>query len=276
MKRPEPVLTAHLLPELLNGLLEVLRPLPAREWEAPVPRKSWTVRDAALHLLGGDVGILSRGRDRCMQSRIEAATRAELVDALAAQNDLWIAAGRRMSPRLLCDLLRFTGDQTTAYFQSLDPDALGEVVSWAGPAPAPNWLDVGREYTERWHHQQHIREALRRPGLNDPRYLKPALEIFVRALPMTYLDVDAPDGASVTVTITGDSGGRWTLRREDRIWNLYTETAARPAASVAFPEQAAWKLFTRWMPVEEARASARVDGDLRLAAPVFNTTAVIA
>lgn len=276
MKRPEPVLTAHLFPELLTRLLEVLGPLAAHEWEAPVPRKPWTVRDVALHLLGGDVGVLSRGRDGFMQSRLEVTTRAELVAALAAQNDLWIAAGRRMSPQVLCNLLRFTGDQASAYFQSLDPGAPGEVVSWAGPAPAPNWLGVGREYTERWHHQQHIREALRRPGLDDPRHLKPALEIFMRAFPLAYRGVDAPDGASVTVTITGDSGSRWTLRREGGVWNIYADAATRPAASVIIPEQTAWKLFTRWIPVEEARASSRVDGDPKLAAPVFDTTAVIA
>ncbi|HKX17998.1 MAG TPA: maleylpyruvate isomerase N-terminal domain-containing protein [bacterium] len=276
VKPPEPVLTAHLFPELLTRLLEVLGPLPVHEWDAPVPRKSWTVHEVALHLLGGDVGILSRGRDSFMRSRIDAATGVELVAALAARNNLWIAAGRRMSPQLLCDLLRLTGSQTTTYFQSLDPDAPGEVVSWAGPAPAPNWLDIGREYTERWHHQQHIRAALHRQGLTDPRYLKPALDIFMRALRMAYRRVDAPDGASVTVTITGDSGSRWTLRREDRIWSLYIGTAVRPAASVTIPEHSAWKLFTRWMPAEEARASSRIDGDPRLAAPVFDTTAVIA
>lgn len=276
MKRPEPVPTAHLFPELLTRLLELLGPLPADDWEAPIPRKSWTVRDVALHLLGGDVGVLSRGRDGSMQSSIEVTARAELVAALAAQNDLWIAAGRRMSPQLLCDLLRFTGDQASAYFQSLDPDAPGEVVSWAGPAPAPNWLDVGREYTERWHHQQHIRAALGRSGIDDPRYLIPALEVFVRALPMAFRGVDAPDGASVTVTITGDSGNRWTLAREGGTWNLYAEAAARPAASVTMPEQTAWRLFTRWMPAEVARASSRVGGDMRLAAPVFDTTAVVA
>ena len=276
LRRPEPVQTAHLFSELLTGLLDLLQQLWAQEWDAPVPRKSWTVRDAALHLLGGDVGTLSRGRDGFTQSVIKAATRAELVAALAAQNDLWIAAGRRLSPQLLCRLLRFTGDQATAYFQSLDPDALGEVVSWAGPGPAPNWLGVGREYTERWHHQQHIREALGRPGLDGPRYLTPALEIFVRALPVAYRSVEAPGGTSVAVTIIGDSGSRWTLLREDRIWNLYAEAAPNVTASVAIPQEAAWKLFTRWISVEEARASSHLDGDPMLAAAAFGTTAVIA
>ncbi len=270
------MLTAHLFPELLTGLLDVLDALPADEWAAPVPRKSWTVRDVALHLLGGDVGVLSRGRDGFTQATIRAATRAELVAGLKTHNDLWIEAGRRLSPRLLCDLLRFTGEGAGAYFRSLDPLTPGDVVSWAGPESAPNWLGIGQEYTERWHHQQHIREALGRPGFDGPRHLRPALEIFVRALPETYRAVDAPDGTSITVTIAGDSGGAWSVVRENRTWVLHAGAVPEPKASVTVQQQIAWRLFTRWMPTGQARAESELRGDLSLAARVLETTAVIA
>jgi hypothetical protein len=230
----------------------------------------------ALHLLGGDVGILSRGRDGFTASTINARTREELVRALAALNDSWIGAGQRISPRLLCDLLRFTGDQATEYFESLDPYSPGELVSWAGPLPAPNWLGVGREYTERWHHQQHIRAALGRPGFDDVRFLKPALEIFVRALPETYRSVDVPDGTSVAVQISGDSGDRWLVVRERQRWVLYMGAAERPHATVVIPEQTAWKLFTRWEPTQQALLESQIGGDPALARRVFETTAVIA
>lgn len=276
MEQPQPVLTVHLFAGLLTGLLDLLSALPAEEWTKRVPRKSWTVRDVALHLLGGDVGILSRGRDRFTASTINARTREDLVQALAALNDSWIGAGQRISPRLLCDLLRFTGEQATEHFQSLDPYAPGEIVSWAGPLRAPNWLGIGQEYTERWHHQQHIRAALRRPGFDGPDYLKPALDIFVRALPETYRSVDAPEGTSVAVTISGDSGDHWLLVREGQTWNLYTGTAEHPTAAVVIPQQAAWKLFTRWMPKEQALMEAQTSGDSAFARRVFDTTAVIA
>ncbi len=266
----------HLFPDLLTGLLDLLPALSPEEWAKPIPRKSWTVRDVALHLLGDDVGILSRGRDRLTASTINVRTKEELVQALKALNDSWIGAGQRISPRLLCDLLRLTGDQATRYFKSLDPSAPGEAVSWAGPGPAPNWLCIGREYTERWHHQQHIREALSRPGFDDARYLKPALEIFMRALPETYRTVDAPEGTSVAVTILGDSGDHWLLVREQQTWNLYVGTIERPTAAVVIPQQPAWRLFTRWMPKEQARMESELRGDVALAQRVFETTAVIA
>src|SRR6266852_4119801 len=76
-------------------------------------------------------------------------------------NDDWVRAARRLSPHVMRDLLAAAGPLLFAYFASLDLAATGGPVSWAGPAPAPVWLDVAREYTERWHHQQHIRDAER-------------------------------------------------------------------------------------------------------------------
>jgi len=162
------------------------------------------------------------------------------------------------------------------YVRSLDPHAQGGTVSWAGPDPAPNWLCIGQEFTERWHHQQHIRAALGSVGLDVRRYLRPALDIFMRALPHTYRVVEAPEGTAVGVFIAGDSGGEWLLVREQQIWRLYAGRAGRPAADVVIPQQAAWKLFTKWLPKEEAMRDSQVRGDPALAHRVFETVAVIA
>jgi hypothetical protein len=79
-------------------------------------------------------------------------------------NQTWVEATRRISPRLLCELVAFTGEAAWRYLASLDPLALEGRVSWVGPDPVPNWLDVAREYTERWTHQQQIRDAVGMPG----------------------------------------------------------------------------------------------------------------
>lgn len=276
MREPPPVFTAQLFPELLEGLLSLLAALPPEEWSKPVPRKSWTVQDVALHLLGVDIGLLSRERDRFTVSNVDARTQRELVEALKILNDTWITAGRRISPHLLCDLLRFAGNQVNDYVQSLDAYALGEAVSWAGPDPAPNWFRIGREYTERWHHQQHIREAVERAGFENMRYLKPALDIFMRALPHTYRTVEAPAGTSVAVTISGDSGDRWLLAREQQAWNLYVGSTEHATAEVIIPQRAAWKLFTKWISKEEAFQESEIRGDSVLGQRVFDTAAVIA
>ena len=159
MPPPSEVIVADLFPPLLRELLALLAALSDEDWRRPTACAGWSVRDVALHLLGDDLGKLSRQRDQ-WRSGIAARTPAELVVLLDAHNQGWVQAARVMSPRVLRDLLEVTGTQICAYFDSLDPHAIGDVVSWAGPEPAPMWLDLAREYTERWHHQQHIRDAV--------------------------------------------------------------------------------------------------------------------
>src|SRR4029079_2808652 len=102
-------------------------------------------------------------------------------------------------------------------------EAIGDPVDWAGPEPAPVWMHVAREYTERWLHQQQIRDALGRRGLMERRMFAPVLDTFVRALPHRFRDVASSDGTHVRLTITGNAGGMWSLIRERGGWRLYIE-----------------------------------------------------
>lgn len=277
MMRPlEPILIADRFPDLLETLLDLLGNLPGTAWDAPTACAGWTVKDVALHLLGDDVGMLSRGRDAYAMPGASIATWDELVAFINQQNALWVQATRRMSPRLLCDLLKITGEQVSKYFQSLDPFALGGAVSWAGPEPAPVWLDLAREYTERWHHQQHIRDATGRPGLTEPRYFAPVLDAFVRALPHTYRAIEAAEQTAVALTITGASGGMWCLLREPEGWKLYREHPSAPHAGVVLDQDTAWRLFTKGVGKETARARATLTGDQRLGEHVLEAVALIA
>jgi uncharacterized protein (TIGR03083 family) len=281
MKPPEPTLTIDLFPGLLKALLDLLESLPADEWNRPTACPQWSVKDVALHLLGGDIGILSRKRDG-YRGPYTAGTQEpitswhDLVELIDHLNDLWIQAARRISPRLLCDLLQFSGEQVYEYFQSLDPYEPGDPVSWAGPEPAPAWLDIAREYTERWLHQQHIREATGRPGLTNPRYLTPVLETFVHALPHTYRDIDAEDGTTVGLTITGVAGGTWLLRREHNQWHLNVGDPTEAVAEVIIPQDLGWRLFTKGITPSEARAGVQIEGDETLGTKVLETVSIIA
>jgi uncharacterized protein (TIGR03083 family) len=270
-----PVQVIHLFPELLDALLRLLSDLGAAEWNRPTACAGWSVHDVALHLLGDDAGFVSRKRDGyALPAAVEGWD--SLVAWIDEQNALWVAATRRTSPRLLCDLLRFVGRQMCATVESLDPDALGGPVSWAGPEPAPVWLDLAREYTERWLHQQHIRDAVDRPGLKGPRFLAPALDTFVRALPRAYQEVDAPEGTLVALTITGDAGGQWFLVREKGTWRLYVESERGPQAEVVLGQELAWRLFTKGLHPEQARADVELRGDVALGLKALDTVSIIA
>ncbi|HKF56950.1 MAG TPA: hypothetical protein VKJ45_15935, partial [Blastocatellia bacterium] len=63
MSRPGPILVADRFPKLRLSLIEVLSSLSNEEWASPTVAPRWSVKDIGLHLLGGDLGILSRPRD---------------------------------------------------------------------------------------------------------------------------------------------------------------------------------------------------------------------
>ena len=157
MKHPSKIIIVDRFAPLRANLLTLLADLGEDDWARPTAAPRWSVKDVASHLLGGDVAILSGKRDGFhIQQRIESNDQLiELVDRLNAE---WVVAARRMSSRLLRELLAFTGPEVEACFASLDPMAMGGAVSWAGPDPAPIWFDLAREFTERWHHQQQIRD----------------------------------------------------------------------------------------------------------------------
>ena len=164
----------------------------------------------------------------------------------------------------------------TAYFDTIDPFSLGGPVSWAGPEPAPLWLDLAREYTERWHHQQHIRDAVRKPGLKDARFFTPILDAFVRAMPYTYRDVTAPKETCVCLCVSGDAGGQWTIRQEEKAWVLYTGAKEPLDAKVTIDQEDAWRLFSKGIDPKQVRARSSIAGSEDLGARIFQMVSIIA
>jgi uncharacterized protein (TIGR03083 family) len=273
-----PVFLVDLFPGLHAELMTLLRGLAPGDWNRPTACALWSVKDIAAHLLDGNVRRLSFGRDGLTATAEPAISgHAELVGYLNRLNAEWTAAARRLSPRVLIELLDFTSGQVHAFFRSLDPHAPALfAVAWAGEEASQNWFDIGREYSERWLHQQQIREAVGAEGLTAPRWLHPTLDVFVRALPFTYRDVDAPLGRSVRIAIEGKAGGVWTLVRGTERWGIFAGWEPGPAAAVSLDQSAAWKLFSKGLDRESARRSVRIEGDPRLGEPVLGTLGVMA
>ena len=264
----------HLFPEERLQLLKFLRNLSAEQWNLPTVCPGWTVLDIARHLLGDDLGRLSRVRDGFRKGS-QAQSGEDLVALVNRLNEQWITALRRLSPNVVCDLLEVTGQWTQAYFATLDLQAIGSPVSWAGPDPAPVWLDIAREYTERWHHQQQMRDAVGAPDLSSKRIFAPVLSTFVLAMPWTFRSVSADNGATVTLHITGAAGGEWTLHREDGAWRLYVGAQEQPSARVTLDQNVAWRLYTKGITASEAEPYARLEGDDHLAKAALRMVSII-
>jgi hypothetical protein len=80
------------------------------------------------------------------------------------------------------------------------------------------WLDVAREYTEYWVHQQQVRDGVGIPGADDDELTFPVMDVFLRAVPHALRSASADPGTCVEIRVTGAGGGTWTVRRRDAGW----------------------------------------------------------
>jgi len=246
-------------------LIELLDGLSGAEWRAPTGSASWDVRDVVAHLLDGDVRRLSLHRDglTLASSPDPEGGYDALVAYLNELNEIWIAAARRMSPRLLAELTAFLTPRVVDHLRSLDPRGTAHFpVAWAGESESENWLDVAREYTEKWHHQQQIREATGRPLLTGGAWLRPLVATLVRAVPPVFERHAAPaDGRRVTIAVTGAVDRRWLLAGESGTWTLYEAGEEESDTRITMDDDTAWRLLTGRIAGPAAYDRMEVSGD---------------
>lgn len=267
--------------ELFEGLyaelMSVLEALALDDWERPTSAGSWRVRDVVAHMLDGDLRRLSVHRD----GHLPAVDRVideygELVRYLNELNGEWVRAAQRLSPRVMVELLGYVGPRLAAFLKSVDPFARAPFgVAWAGEEESLNWLDVGREYTERWHHQDQIREAVGVPRLDAPYWLRPVLEISLRALPFAYRSMTASEGEVVQIFATGPVGGTWALVREASGWGLFSGRVTEPTCRITLDGTTLAKLLLNRVPEGIATAKAEIQGSEALAGPFLAARAVM-
>ena len=274
----EPLLLVDRFGPLHAELIALLRGLGPGDWHRPTACALWSVRDITAHLLDDDLRRLSFHRDG--QPPPAGGTidgHASLVAMINRMNAEWVAVARRMSPRVLIELLEATGPMVVELFRSIEPHAPAHwAVAWAGEETSAHWFDVGRDYTERWLHQQQIRDAVGAPSLTGREWLNPVLDLFVRAVPVAYRDVGREDGTAMRLAIEGPAGGDWTLRREAGTWHLLAGRHPAPDATVTMSDDTAWRLFSKGLGREAARARVRIEGDQALGEVVLGALAVMA
>jgi uncharacterized protein (TIGR03083 family) len=269
--------TSPLLVPIHRELITVLRDLTTEQWLAPTSAGTWRVRDVAAHLLDGQLRRLSYHRDGLPRASAPADdSYASVLALLNRLNAQWTEASERLSPRVLVDLLDSFGTQAAAFLASLPPrEPAFWPVAWAGEARSENWMDVGRDYTEYWHHQQQIRDAVRAPALVEPRWLAPVVALGLRALPRALEAVPRPDGTAVRLIVDGAAGGCWLVRREGRRWTIRTDEPGQANATVRLEAAAAARLWYSGRAPHPAGTSAACDGDRGLCDALLAARAVM-
>jgi uncharacterized protein (TIGR03083 family) len=263
------------LDEKLIILLESLSP---EDWNKQTVAVKWKVKDVVSHLLDGNLRTLSIQRDGYYgEEPVGLHDFQELVNWLNRLNADWVKATKRLSPQLLIFLHKATGSMVSDYYASLDPwEEAAFPVDWAGEIKSLNWMHLAREYSEKWHHQQQIRDATGRQGIMTREFFHPAISTFMLALPFTFQDVDAIEGTTIQVTIIGDGGDNWFLRKTSDEWELSNSGTGEPNTHVTIPADISWKLFSKSFRPSDVRANIRITGDTTLAEQVLEMVSVMA
>ena len=255
-------------------LIELLDGLRASDWERPSPCPGWTVLGLCCHLVGDDLGLLARNRDGYHGTPAPAGSEADFVVWLDERQAEWVRAARRLSPRLVTDLLRWAGPQISVMFAGEDLGARTASVSWAGPDLVPAWLGQARELSEYWIHRQQILQALGRPSDLRADLAGPVLDALRWAYPYRLASAAAEPGDTVSIMVTGPLARTWHLVAAETGWQFSDQPGPRLAGSLAMDAEQAWRLLTNNMPVA-GQADLTVSGDDAITGILLRTRAII-
>jgi uncharacterized protein (TIGR03083 family) len=274
----QPTDTRPFFRPVAGELAALLHGLPPPAWERPTMAGTWRVRDIVAHLLDVSLRRLSFHRDGHTPPAPAMPPRGErdFVAFINGLNRQWVDVAARLSPRLLSELSAHAGGALADFVEHLRDDAPALFpVSWAGEAESPGWFDIGREFTEQWHHQAQIRDAVGASPMREPIWLHSVLSIALRGLPHAYRDAVAATGTRLTIEITGASGGEWTLRRDTERWTLWSGSDPGEAARARMSDETAWRLLFNALPADRIASLIAATGDASLTGPLTRARSVI-
>ena len=262
-----PIELVHMLPKLNTKFIELIKGLTFEEWHAQTIAKRWKVKDVVAHLLDGNIRILSMLRDGYYAEQPNINSYQDLLDFLNNLNADWVKAMRRVSPQMLILLHELTGEPYYQYYAALDPfGKAGFSVAWAGESESKNWMHIAREYTEKFLHQQQIRDAVNKPGIMTEEFFGPFAEVCLLALPYTFREVPGEPGVTIKYEIIGEGGGEWYLIFNSEKWQLKKSVNNEIiVAEVAITVTDFWKLVSKSWRFEDAKDNIQLRGDLDLA-----------
>lgn len=274
----ETIDTLALFPILDKMLIELLTSLTKEEWDAQTVAKLWKVKDVASHLLDGNLRALSISRDGFFGEKPENINSyQDLVSFLNGMNLSWTNATKRLSTRILINLLESSGKEYYEHLQTLNPkDQAVFSVAWAGQETSPNWFHIAREYTEKFLHQQQIRDAVNKPGLMTKKLFHPFIDTLMCGFPHTFRNIPAKTGTIVTVIVSTEIGGKWNIIKKESQWEMKKDELPDPTAQIIITPEIAWKLFSKSLKPDEIIDKVQISGNQDLGRHALTMVSVMA
>jgi hypothetical protein len=231
----------------------------------------------ASHLLGDDLSFIGWQRDDHRGTPVpDGLDEHGFISWLDELQLEWVNACRRMSPRVVTDLLAWLDDQVADAVAAQDPSRGTAKVSWASARPVPVWLDHARELSERWIHRQQILESLGRPADLRPDITEPVLDGLRWAYPYRLAGLRRPEGATVVVAVTGpEVEVTWNLVSTQDVWAFRAAAVDQPpTAQVHVTTDQAWRLLTNNLHPSR-HGQPRSSGDGEIIETLLRTRAII-
>ena len=137
-------------------------------------------------------------------------------------------------------------------------------------------MHVAREYTEKWLHQQQIRDAVNKQGIMTKELFYPFIDTFMFALPHAYRNAEAENGTIIQLNVSSAIGGSWFLLRENEKWILKKENNLKSSSIITIDPDTAWKLFSKSLRPADVFSKIELAGDKDLGAVALETISVMA
>lgn len=268
---------AALLARERGALMATLHRLEPADWDRRTPCPGWRVKDVVSHLWSTDLHVLARLRDgHTGGAAADVHDREAITAAVNEHNERWVSATRGLSPRVLVDRLQESGPQVTTVFRVGDLRASAERVAWVGAGRQPLWFCGARELTERFVHQQQIREAVGQLPLDDEDVLAAVVDTFSHAFPAALGSVHADPGTAVGVVVEDATiSRRWTFIRSPGGWIGSDGDSADAAAHLRTDPDAFWRLLSGNLSPTEQVHRVELAGTPTLFAALRDTRAVL-
>lgn len=255
------------------ALIDVLRSIRDDDWTKPTVCPGWSVHDLVLHVLGTDIGVISRQRDDHAGSPgPSGATASAFETFLDSLNDDWVRSMRCMSPRMSIDLLARTGRELVDLYCDTSGSVRDARVSWASSEPVPRWFDHARELTERWVHHQQILDAIGASAWFDANMVAAVLDTFSHAYRQKLSGLRRSEGTTAGVDITGEVARSWRWESTGKSW----VTGSSEAETLITMDVAmAWRLLTNGLSPDQWPEPSPAK-DLAVARALLRTRAILA
>jgi uncharacterized protein (TIGR03083 family) len=188
------------------ALDELLSALPPRDWARPTALPEWTVQDNVSHIIGTECALDGQAPPPC---GTDVRALPHVRNDIGAANELWVQGLRTESPERMLERFRdITATRRTVLEAMTQEDF-----------DAPSWTPAGRGTYGRfmrirlfdcWMHEQDIRETVGVAGHEDGPCAELSLTEITGALGYVIgKKAGAPEGAGVTIELTGPIRGTW-------------------------------------------------------------------